>query len=127
MWYNLQKQGISTAHWLGISVTVAAAVISDHHAAVLLLLLLFERLLHLRSLQATIPAKTHRNKLRIVLIIQSHLFNVNDHYQRHFFSPFQVKEKKNIPELRNYQLNNMKMLNLTTEDLPALPDERWPT
>lgn len=40
---------------------------------------------------------------------------------------FQVKEKKNTPELRNYQLKNVKMLNLTTADLTALPDERWPT
>lgn len=94
MWYSLQKQAISTARWLRISVTVAAAVISHHHAAVFLLLLLFERLLYLRSLQATIPAKTHRNKLRVVLIIQSHLFNVNDHYQRHFFSPFPIKREE---------------------------------
>lgn len=57
-----------------ISVTVAAAVVSHHHAAVLLLLLLFKRLLHLCSLEASIPAETARckqDKLRVMLIIQT--------------------------------------------------------
>ena len=43
-----------------MSVTVAAAVVSHHHIAVLLLLLLFKGLLHLCSLQASIPAGAGR-------------------------------------------------------------------
>lgn len=56
-------------------------------------------------------------------IFLTSMITIKDIFSVHF----QLKEKKNTPELRNDQLKNMKMLNLTTEDLPALPDERWLT
>lgn len=59
----MNRTGAPPSHRLRLSVTVAAAVVSHHHAAVLLLLLLFKRLLHLGSLQASVPAGTSRTKL----------------------------------------------------------------